>query len=40
MSITDDDPINVKEVVDSEDSDLWKKDMIEEMDTLDKKKKP
>ena len=29
MSITDDDPINVKEVVDSEDSDLWKKAMDE-----------
>ena len=36
MSITDDDPRNVKEVVDSEDSDLWKKAMDEEMDSLDK----
>ena len=36
MSITDDDPRNVKEVVDLEDSDLWKKDMVEEMDSLDK----
>ena len=37
MSITDDDPRNVKEVVNSEDSDLWKKAMDEEMDSLDKK---
>ena len=36
MSIIDDVPRNVKEVVDSEDSDLWKKDMVEEMDALDK----
>ena len=36
MSITDDDPRNVKEVVNSEDSDLWKKVMDEEMDSLDK----
>ena len=36
MSITDDDPINVKKVVNSEDSDLWKKAMDEEMDSLDK----
>ena len=36
MSITDDDPRNVKEFVDSEDSDLWKKAMVEEMDDLDK----
>ena len=36
LSITDDDPRNVKEVVDSEDSDLWKKAMVEEMDALDK----
>ena len=36
LSIIDDDPINVKEVVDSEDSDLWKKAMDEEMDSLDK----
>ena len=37
MSITDDDPRNVKEVVNSVDSDLWKKAMDEEMDSLDKK---
>ena len=36
MSITDDDPRNVKEAVNSEDSDLWKKAMDEEMDSLDK----
>ena len=36
MSITDDDPRNVKEFVNSEDSDLWKKAMDEEMDSLDK----
>ena len=36
FSITDDDLINVKEVVDSEDSDLWKKAIVEEMDALDK----
>ena len=36
MSITDDDPRNVKEVVNSKDSDLWKKAMDEEMDSLDK----
>ena len=36
MSITDDDPRNVKEVVNSEDSDLWKKAMDEEMNSLDK----
>ena len=36
MSITDDDPRNVKEAVDSEDSDLWKKAMVEEMDVLEK----
>ena len=36
MSITDDDPRNVKEVVNSEDSDLWEKAMDEEMDSLDK----
>ena len=36
MSITNDDPINVKEVVVSEDNDLWKKAMVEEMDALDK----
>ena len=36
MSITDDDPRNVKEAVNSEDSDLWKMAMDEEMDSLDK----
>ena len=34
MSITDDDPRNVKEAINSEDSDIWKKDMDEEMDSL------
>ena len=33
MSITNDDPINVKEAINSEDSDLWKKAMDEEMDS-------
>ena len=37
LSITDDVPRNMKEVVDSEDIDLWKKAMIEEIDALDKK---
>ena len=36
MSITDDDPKNVNEIVNSEDSDLWKKAMDEEMYSLDK----
>ena len=36
MSISDDGPRNVKEAVNSEDSDLWKKNMDEEMDFLDK----
>ena len=36
MPITDDDPRNVKEFVNSEDSDLWKKAMDEAMDSLDK----
>ena len=36
MSITDDDPRNVKEAVNLEDSDLWKKAMDEEMDSFDK----
>jgi hypothetical protein len=36
LSITDDDPITVREVVNSEDSKLWKKAMVEEMDALDK----
>ena len=38
MSITDDDPRNVKETVNSEDSDFWKKAMDEEMDSLEKMK--
>nr|AAF65309.1 reverse transcriptase [Picea glauca] len=36
LSITDDDPITVREAVNSEDSKLWKKPMVEEMDSLDK----
>jgi hypothetical protein len=36
LSITDDDPRTVKEAVNSEDSKLWKKAMVEEMDALDK----
>ena len=36
MSITNDDPRNVKDAVNSEDSNLWKKAMDEEMDSLDK----
>ena len=36
MSIIDDDPRNVREAMDSEDGKLWKKDMVEEMTTLDK----
>jgi hypothetical protein len=36
LSITDDDPKIVREVVNSKDSKLWKKAMIEEMDALDK----
>src|ERR1700678_4281553 len=36
LSITDDDPRTVREVVNSEDSKLWKKAMVEEMDALDK----
>ena len=36
LFITDDDPRNVKEAVNSEDSDLWKKAMDEEIDSLDK----
>ena len=38
LSITDDDPIIVREVVDSEDGKLWKKVMVEEMTALDKNK--
>jgi hypothetical protein len=36
LSITDDDPKTVMEEVNSEDSKLWKKAMVEEMDALDK----
>ena len=36
LLITDDDPRTVKEAVNSEDSKLWKKAMVEEMDALDK----
>ena len=36
LSIIDDDPITVREAVNSEDSKLWKKAMVEEMDALDK----
>ena len=36
MYITDNDPRNVKEAVNLEDIDIWKKDMDEEMDSLDK----
>ena len=36
MSITDDDPRTVREVVDSEDGNLWKRAMEEEMASLNK----
>jgi hypothetical protein len=36
LSITDDDPRTVREVVDSGDGKLWKKAMDEETTTLDK----
>jgi hypothetical protein len=36
LSITDDDPITVRELVDSEEGKLSKKSMVEEMATLDK----
>ena len=36
LSIIDDDPITVREVVNSEDSKLCKKAMVKEMDALDK----
>jgi hypothetical protein len=36
LSIIDDDPRTVREAVNSEDSKLWKKAMVEEMDALDK----
>jgi hypothetical protein len=38
LSIADDDPRTFREVVNSEDSKLWKKAMVEEMDVLDKNK--
>ena len=36
LSITDNDPRTVREAVNSEDTKLWKKAMVEEMDALDK----
>jgi hypothetical protein len=36
LSITDEDPRTIREAVNSEDSKLWKKDMVEEMYALDK----
>jgi hypothetical protein len=36
LSITNDDPRNFREAVDSEDGNLWKKAMDKEMETLDK----
>jgi hypothetical protein len=36
LSITDDDPRTVREATNSEDSKVWKKAMVEEMDALDK----
>jgi hypothetical protein len=36
LYITDDDPRTVREAVNSQDSKLWKKSMVEEMDSLDK----
>jgi hypothetical protein len=36
LSITVDDPRTVREAMNSEDSKLWKKTMLEEMDALDK----
>jgi hypothetical protein len=36
LFITDDDPRTVREAVNSKDSKLWKKAMVEEMDALDK----
>ena len=36
ISITDDDPKIVREAVNSEDSKLWKKAVVEEIDALDK----
>jgi hypothetical protein len=34
LSITDDNPITVRDAVDSEDGKLWKKAMVEEMECL------
>jgi hypothetical protein len=36
LSIIDVDPRTIREAVNSEDSKLWKKPMVEEMDVLDK----
>jgi hypothetical protein len=36
LSITDDDPRTVREAMDSEDGNIWKKAMDEEMEALDK----
>ena len=36
MSVTDDDPITVKEAVDSEDGKLWKEAMVDEIASLHK----
>jgi hypothetical protein len=36
LSITDDDPRTIREAMNSKDSKLWKKAMVEEMDALDK----
>jgi hypothetical protein len=36
LSITNDDPITVREAVDSKHGKLWKKAMVEEMEDLDK----
>jgi hypothetical protein len=36
LSITDDDPRNAREAVDTEDGNLWKRSMDEEMASLDK----
>jgi hypothetical protein len=36
LSITDDYPKNIKEVVDFEDGKLWKKDIVKEIESLDK----
>jgi hypothetical protein len=36
LSITDDDPRTAREVVNSKDTKLWNKAMVEEIDSLDK----